>query len=474
MTRAVIYARISRDRDGDGAGVERQAEACTHLAQARGWELVHPALIDNDVSAYSGVHRPAFEQAMNLVRAGQVDALMVWHMDRVCRRVAELVDITRLCLETGVKIASVHGDFDLSSPVGRMFATILIAVAEYEAAHKGERQTAANVKAATNGHRWVSSPRPFGYQADHRTAEPAEKAAVVWAAQALLGGSTIASVTRQWDRLGLRPPQAPFGPVPAQAWRRNTVRKIFRNPRIAGLAAYRGEVINLAEAIGIDWEPLLPEETWRAVNSLLDAPDRKRERGVRTLLGGITRCRCGNVATGSHNGSGHAIYRCQPSTRGDREGPHATLRVEAVDHYVETVIIARLARADLADLITPPPGVDTVALSQEAAAIRRNLDELGADRALGLVSRSQMLAATQRGNARLEEIGADLAEAAGASVLGPFVEARERAAEVWEELDLARQRAVIDTLCTVTLDPAGRRAATLSAEAAQVTWRHAA
>jgi site-specific DNA recombinase len=461
--RAVIYCRISRDSNGEGAGVERQREACMHLAQARGWDLVRPALIDNDLSAYSGVHRPAFEQAMYLVRAGQVDAILVWHMDRVCRRVSDLVEITRLCLETGVKIASVHGDYDLSSPVGRMFATILIAVAEYEAAHKGERQVAANIKQAANGHRWRSSPRPFGYAADHVTAEPAEKAAVVWAASALIGGSTIASITREWDRRRLRPPQAPFGPVPARAWRPNTVRKIFRNPRIAGLAAYRGEVINLAEAAEIDWEPLISEEVWRAVNGLLDDPARKPSFGVRTLLGGLGLCRCGNVCTGSQNGSGDAIYRCQPSTRGDRPGPHATLRVESVDAFVTAVILGRLARPDLTDLISPPPNVDTAALRTEAAAIRRNLTELAADRALGLVTRDQMLAATDRGNRRLEEITTRLADSAGASALAPFA-AGQRAEQVWESLDLARQRAVVRTLAAITLHPAGRKAGTADPE----------
>ena len=56
-----------------------------------------------------------------------------------------------------------------------------------------------------------------------------------------------------------------------------------------------------------------------------------------------------------------------------------------------------LSRPELADLVSPPPHVDTAGLRAEAAAIRPNLDELGADRAMGLISRGQMLAATERG-----------------------------------------------------------------------------
>ena len=62
-----------------------------------------------------------------------------------------------------------------------------------------------------------------------------------------------------------------------------------------------------------------------------------------------------------------------------------------------------------------PPGKggpDVAALREEAAAIRRNLEEMAADRALGLITRPQLLAATGRANIRLEEIGAELDHAA--------------------------------------------------------------
>jgi hypothetical protein len=128
-----------------------------------------------------------------------------------------------------------------------------------------------------------------------------------------------------------------------------------------------------------------------------------------------------------------------------------------VDEFVQAVIVERLSRADVAELLSPPKHVDTTGLRSESAAIRKNLDELAADRALGLVSRSQMLAATERGDARLAEISARLAESSGQSVLTPFMRG-EKAAVVWGQLDDSRRRAVIATLCTITLHPAGQGA----------------
>ena len=104
-----------------------------------------------------------------------------------------------------------------------------------------------------------------------------------------------------------------------------------------------------------------------------------------------------------------------------------------------------------------PRRPDLTPLHREAAAIRTNLDELAADRAVGLVTREQMIAATKRGQARLAEIGAALDASASTSALAPFA-AGESAARVWAGLDRERRRAVIDALCTVTLHPAGRGA----------------
>jgi hypothetical protein len=97
-------------------------------------------------------------------------------------------------------------------------------------------------------------------------------------------------------------------------------------------------------------------------------------------------------------------------------------------------------------------GVDVAALREEAAAIRANLEEMAADRAVGLITRPQMLAATERANVRLDEIGTELDHASRENVLAPPV-AAENAADMWEGLDISRKRAVIKTL--MTLPPSG-------------------
>jgi len=117
----------------------------------------------------------------------------------------------------------------------------------------------------------------------------------------------------------------------------------------------------------------------------------------------------------------------------------------------------------------PEGGPDVTVLREEVAAIRRNLEEMAADRALGPIGRTQMLAATSRANARLGEIGAELDSATRENVLARLV-AAENAVDVGEELDPAVRRAAIRTLMTITLRSPGRGTRTFDPDTVTVDW----
>ncbi len=61
---AAIYARISSDPDDTRLGVERQLTDCRALAAKKGWPVFRE-YVDNDASAYSGKHRPAYLEMLD-------------------------------------------------------------------------------------------------------------------------------------------------------------------------------------------------------------------------------------------------------------------------------------------------------------------------------------------------------------------------------------------------------------------------
>jgi site-specific DNA recombinase len=491
--RVALYARESKDHAGDEHNVADQLAVLSAACATRSWD-VPPSrtFVDNDLSASSGKPRPRFNAMMRLVDQRQLDVIVVRHMDRLVRRVADLETVITRCERAGVQIVTLAGDLDLSTPSGQLVGRLLASVAQHEVALKAERQSMAAQQAAKRGQARKSTPRPFGWDDDRVTKRPSEAAAIEWAAGYLLAKGNLSGVSREWVRRGLRPPQAPFGPVPLDGWKRASITTIMTNPRIAGFASYLSEADRRAlrdlgkprplhapvlldddgQPVRGQWQPILDAETWEAVCRVLADPSRKPSRkgrsGVRSLGGGLFRCRCGNVVAANHLARlDYSQYRCQPATRTEA-GPHVAVRMDAVDEYVSAVIVERLSRPDVADLITPRrPDLRPLLIEQQNK--RAALVRLGEDYDNDVITREEWLARRGKLTARLAETDAALKEEDTSSVLAPFTTG-EAAAKVWAGLDNAQRRAVIDTLCGVVIAPAGRGSRRFDPATVSIEW----
>src|SRR2546430_2502409 len=98
--RAGIYVRISSDPAGLRAGVERQRTDCRRFCEARDWDVTE-VYEDNDTSAYSGKARKGYAKLLDDLSAGVIDAVVVWHPDRLHRLPRELEDFIDLIEQTG-------------------------------------------------------------------------------------------------------------------------------------------------------------------------------------------------------------------------------------------------------------------------------------------------------------------------------------------------------------------------------------
>lgn len=464
--RAIVYTRASLDRSGDGLAVERQRADCAALASQRDWTVTE-TITDNDISASTSKPRPGYERMLDLVDAGQVDVIVCWHVDRLTRRLADLEDVIGRCERAGVKLATVSGDLDLSTDQGRLVGRILASVARGEVERKGARQRRANLQRAEAGHppKWVH--RRFGYETD-MTVRPEEARAVVSACHMLLGGGTVSGVLREWRAMGVEPPQG-------SRWTRQSIRTILLNPRIAGLSTYEGEIVGQGS-----WEPLVPEQTWRAVRAALTDSSRAPERGVRTLLGGIAACPCDAIVLASSNHRGQRVYRCHPEHR-TSDGPHVARQSDPVEawlaggtidgEHVQGLIIERLSRPDAADLLTDDTRPDVEGLQSERLAVSSRLDSLATEWADGALTDSQIRTATERLRQRLSEIDGQIQRAGREDALIDLVTVDDVRA-CWASLDISRQRAVVRSLFEgIVLYPPGRGARRFDLESVEITWR---
>src|SRR3989442_697497 len=119
---AAIYARISSDNDGTAAGVTRQVSDCQAWAARHGWTVAE-VYIDNDVSAYSGRHRPEYRRMLDGLLDGRCDGVLVYHLDRLHRQPRELEEFLDVCARARVThLACVTGEVDLAAHDGQFHA----------------------------------------------------------------------------------------------------------------------------------------------------------------------------------------------------------------------------------------------------------------------------------------------------------------------------------------------------------------
>lgn len=340
----VVYVRISSDRTGERAGVDRQTEDCVKLCERLGLET--PIILtDNDVSAYSRrTTRPGWRQLVGMMERQEVEAIVAWHSDRLYRRSEDLNEVIRLIESCHVDIHTVtEGDIDLSTASGRLQARLVGAVAEHESEHKSERIARKHQEIAAAG-RWKGGgPRPFGYERDGVTIEPVEAAVAREAVRRIQSGNSTTSTAR-WvsERLGRTVTQ------------RALVRALT-TPHIAGMRIHwpqrereawearrrRREVIGAYpphfianNVVRGTWPAVLEESDWRELLALFEGR-RYRKRGNRSLLAGILRCGlCGctlgwgqdrqaKTKTGTYS-----AYRCISTNGGCAKVSIAAVKIE--------------------------------------------------------------------------------------------------------------------------------------------------
>lgn len=236
VSRVALYARISVSKE-ESVSVSRQLDAGRKLAEARGWEIVGE-FTDDGVSATA--NRPEDRAGWKaLLAAGGFDAVIIWKVDRLARKVLDFLHVDAVLQERGAGLIAVEDPIDMTSPMGRAFATILAVFGEMEAEAIRARVRAARAHLLTEG-RWPGGGIPYGYRSIANPDGPGRVLVKDPGRQAWLReivamaqrGETVNAIAR---RLTAEAAPLPGRAKPGSAWSRQTVDGILRNPVLAGM-----------------------------------------------------------------------------------------------------------------------------------------------------------------------------------------------------------------------------------------------
>ncbi|MFV8381191.1 recombinase family protein [Corynebacterium hindlerae] len=462
MDQVAIYARISDDKRADQHGVKSQLDQCRQYASEHGWTISRE-YVDNDLSAYSGVNRPEFEQLIADMEAGGVPRLIIWHVDRLCRRVSDLARVITAAKKGATDIHTIKaGDIDLGNASGELMAYMLGAVAQFEARHISERVAASHMARVEQG-KWRGAKRPpYGYVSAGggmlAINEPEAAKLRDWGSR-ILAGESLLSIRRSEMEAGHKTAAS-------------TIRYRLINPNIAGLATFKGQITGKAV-----WPAIIPQEQWQDIEAILSDPARRTNQGCerRYQGSGVYRCsKCGGFMKSANGKSG--------GKKGGNSGPAYTCRecygvhrnVAKTDALVDAVIIGYLSKPENQIRIAErgnEQGVNLTDLNSEKMRLAERKARLGAMFADGLIDEEQLVSGTRNVRKALDALEVKLKVARDTSPLAELVLGEQDLEAAWGRLAPDKRARIIDALVTVTIHPSKTKGPQFDPTSIKFEWK---
>ena len=420
--------------------------------------------VDNDISAYSGKRRPAYEQMLTDLAEGYRDAVIVYHVDRLTRRPIELEQFVEVV--TAAKVRHVRfvtgADVDIANGDGLMVLRMMAAVAANESAAKSRRVRRKMDEVAASGMPHGGSNRPFGYENDRVTVRADEGAVIREVVARFLAGERVRSIAVWLDESEVKT-------VRGSTWRTTSITDIIVSPRIAGLRAHRGAIVGPAV-----WEAIItPAERDRVLARM----EQRRSTGERTvrsyLLTGLLRCgRCGNTLYASRRETSRR-YVCMS---GPDHGGCGRLTVVAgpLEELVADAVLYRLDTPEMADTLAgrASQDVQTIALADTLAQDQTLLDDLAGLYAARQIGTREWMAARNPIEARINETKRRLARATRNDALAGLAGHGDQLRREWAGLNLTRQHAIVKAvLDRATIAPVEQRSHGFDPGRVDLAWR---
>jgi site-specific DNA recombinase len=271
--RCAIYTRKSSEEglEQEFNSLAAQREACEAFIRSQrneGWVLAKSGYDDGGFSG-GNMERPALQGLLADLRAGRIDIVVVYKVDRLTRSLADFARLVEIFDAQGVSFVSVTQQFNTTSSMGRLTLNVLLSFAQFEREVTGER-IRDKIAASKKKGMWMGGNVPLGYDASERTLviNPAEAETVrrIFALYRELG--CVRRVKQEADRVGLRTKCTRTGngiERGGKSFSRGHLYRLLANPIYTGRIAHKGELYPGQQPALID------NETWTAVRNQLAA-----------------------------------------------------------------------------------------------------------------------------------------------------------------------------------------------------------
>src|SRR5271165_6137670 len=273
LLRCAIYTRKSTEHnlDLEFNSLDAQREACEAYIKSQlheGWRLADERYDDGAFSGAS-LERPALQQLLTGVRAGKIDVIAVYKVDRLTRSLADFAKLVELFDAHSVSFVSVTQAFNTTSSMGRLTLNVLLSFAQFEREVIGER-VRDKIAASKRKGIWTGGPAPLGYRCSGKklaiVPEEAETVRFIFTRYCELG--SMGALLEELDRLGIRTKACRLAGGRVRGDIRfgaGPLAYLLKNSIYAGEVVYRGQVYRG------EHEPILGRGLFEAVQAQLAA-----------------------------------------------------------------------------------------------------------------------------------------------------------------------------------------------------------
>lgn len=335
--RAVLYCRLSDAKENSNSLTFQEVDG-RRKADQLGAEVV-AVLKDDGISG--GIRRAKADQALDMLRTGEADILIVWKFDRWSRQgIIALGDLMAVLQDTAprTRFITCEGGLDSASEVFPIMVALFAEQGRIERANIKDRVSRSMEELATQG-RYAGGINLFGYTPIENPAGdgyvlglcPKQHPVLRDAISRVIHGETVGSIVRDFNDRKLPSPEG-------IGWHPNSLRGVLRNPTLRGMMIRNGEPM-----LGKDGRPIRPnhaalsDEEWYAVQAALDSRSWKvAHNRDGHLLKGLAKC----AACGKNLSKRNDRLACSQHRR-DFECPGCVISMKGTEEFVSAQFLAR-------------------------------------------------------------------------------------------------------------------------------------
>lgn len=290
-----VWIRVSTEDQARGQSPATHKARAEQYAEFKGWQIVEVY----DLSGVSGkgvMEHPETKRMLRNIKTGRITGLMFSKLARLARNTRELLEFSEIFRECGADLISLQENIDTSTPAGRLFYTMIAAMAQWEREEIADRVRASVATRAKLG-KQIAGNAPFGYkwQDGQVVIDPDQAPVRALVFELFAEHKRKGTVARILNERG-------FKTGTGKQFTQQGVLHLLRDPSAKGLRRSnyttlerKGGKVRLKPEDQWEWhacEPIVSVELWERCNAILDEQAKGKRLGPRGryLFAGKVKC----------------------------------------------------------------------------------------------------------------------------------------------------------------------------------------